>query len=181
MPCTSICYHPSPFGRIVKLGSQSFGTRTLLRQKISDIGETHPNNERLISPEPDYNQPSSTERSRTGAISLKLLLKYLRHSRGQTQPRLMEAFLHGTWSNYFFSRLKKCPHYYKTKLFLGQFRGITYLMPWKYSLNANYFAPTQISYLLCPSVLADRYTQLKTVNSCDHITVKLPGLMFTTF
>ena len=121
-PCASIRNHPSPFGNIVKLGSQSFGTRTLLRQKISDIGETHPNNEWLISPEPDYNQPSSTERSRTRAISLKLLLKYLRHSRGQTQPRLMEAFWHGTWSNYFFSRPKKCPHYDKTKLYLGQFR-----------------------------------------------------------
>lgn len=160
-PCASICNHPTVFGRIVKLDSQSFGTRTLLRQKISDIGETHPNNEWLISPEPDYNQPSSTERSRTEAISLKLLLKYLRHSRGQTQPRLMEAFLHGTWSNYFFSRLKKCPHYYsKTKLYVGQFRERTYLMPWKYSLNANYFAPTQISYLLslCPG---GRYTQLE--------------------
>ena len=57
---------------------------TLLGQKISDIGETRPNNEWLISPEPDYDQPSSIERSRTRAISLKLLLKYLRHSRGQT-------------------------------------------------------------------------------------------------
>ena len=70
--------------KIAEQGSESSRTRTLLRQKISDIGETRPNNEWLISPEPDYDQPSSIERSRTRAISLKLLLKYLRHSRGQT-------------------------------------------------------------------------------------------------